>query len=71
MENIVERLRREKGLSQEEFAKIIQVSRQTVSAIETGKYSPSLKLAFTIGDYFGKSVEEIFFYRKEELYEKK
>lgn len=71
MENIVERLRREKGLSQEEFAKIIQVSRQTVSAIETGKYSPSLKLAFTIADYFGKSVEEIFFYRKEELYEKK
>ena len=41
MENRVEQLRKERGLRQEEFARAIRVSRQTVSAIETGKYNPS------------------------------
>ena len=62
MKNKVEMLRKEKGLSQEEFAKTILVSRQTVSSIETGKYNPSLELAFVISDYFGKSIEQIFVY---------
>ena len=52
MKNRVEELRKEKGLSQEEFAKAIRVSRQTVSSIETGKYNPSLELAFAIADFF-------------------
>ena len=52
MENRVEKLRKERGLNQEEFAKAIRVSRQTVSSIETGKYNPSLELAFTIADFF-------------------
>lgn len=60
MENRVEQLRKEKGLSQEEFAKAIRVSRQTISSIENGRYNPSLDLAFAIARYFGKSIEEIF-----------
>jgi putative transcriptional regulator len=63
MENNVEQLRRERGLNQEDFAKILRVSRQTISSIETGKYNPSLELAFAIADFFGKSIEEIFIYR--------
>lgn len=62
MENRVEELRKERKLSQDEFAKAIRVSRQTVSSIETGKYNPSLELAFTISDFFGKAIEEIFIY---------
>ena len=60
MENRVEQLRKERGLSQEDFAKAIRVSRQTVSSIETGRYNPSLDLAFDIVDFFGKTIEEIF-----------
>lgn len=62
MKNRVEELRRERGLSQEEFARAIRVSRQTVSSIENGKYNPSLELAFIIAAFFGKSIEEIFIY---------
>ncbi|SHJ76130.1 putative transcriptional regulator [Hathewaya proteolytica DSM 3090] len=62
MKNKVEMLRKEKGLSQEEFAKAILVSRQTVSSIETGKYNPSLELAFVISDYFEKAIEDVFIY---------
>ena len=60
MENRVEQLRKERGLSQEDFAKAIRISRQTVSSIETGRYNPSLDLAFDIADFFGKTIEEIF-----------
>lgn len=63
MENRVELLRKEKGLSQEEFARAVRVSRQTISSIETGKYNPSLELAFVISDYFGKTIEDIFIYK--------
>ena len=60
MDNRVEQLRKERSLSQEDFAKAIRVSRQTVSSIETGRYNPSLDLAFDIADFFGKTIEEIF-----------
>lgn len=60
MKNRVEELRKARKLSQDEFAKAIRVSRQTVSSIETGKYNPSLELAFTISDFFEMSIEEIF-----------
>ena len=60
-----------KGLTQEKFAKELKVSRQTVSAIENGKYNPSLDLAFEIALYFNKTIEEIFIYEKEENHEKK
>lgn len=71
MKNRVERLRKERGLNQEEFAKAIRVSRQTVSSIENGKYNPSLELAFTISDFFEKSIEEIFIYERSGTNEKK
>jgi len=62
VKNRVEQLRKEMDLNQEEFARAIRVSRQTVSSIETGKYNPSLELAFVIAEYFGKRIEEIFIY---------
>lgn len=69
MKNKVEMLRKGKGLSQEEFAKVIRVSRQTISSIETGKYNPSLELAFIISNYFGKIIEAIFIYEGSNKYE--
>lgn len=71
MENRVEELRKSLSMNQEEFAKAIQVSRQTVSSIETGKYNPSLELAFTIADFFGKQIEEVFIHERGEKNEKK
>ncbi len=71
MKNRVEELRKNMGLNQEEFAKALKVSRQTISSIETGKYNPSLELAFTIAAYLGKTIEEIFIYEGREKNEKK
>lgn len=70
MENKVEELRKNLGMSQEAFAKAIKVSRQTVSSIETGKYNPSLDLAFEIADFFGKKIDEIFIYERSNKDEK-
>lgn len=70
MKNNVEPLRKQLGLSQEAFARAIRVSRQTVSAIERGKYNPSLDLAFVIADFFGLPIEEIFIYEREVPHEK-
>ena len=64
MENRVEQLRKERGLSQDAFARAIRVSRQTVSSIENGKYNPSLELAFVISDFFGLPIEEIFLHER-------
>lgn len=71
LKNNLDKLRKLKGLTQEEFAKELKVSRQTVSAIENGKYNPSLDLAFDIALYFNKTIEEIFIYEKEKNHEKK
>lgn len=71
MENKVEELRKELGLSQDEFAKTIGVSRQTISSIKTGKYNPSLELAFSIADFFNKSIEDIFIHERGKNNEKK
>lgn len=67
MENKVEQLRKERGLNQEDFAKAIRVSRQTISSIENGKYNPSLELAFTIAEYFDRTIEEIFIFERKEI----
>ena len=64
MENRVEQLRKEQGLSQDAFARAIRVSRQTVSSIENRKYNPSLELAFVISDFFGLPIEEIFLHER-------
>ena len=60
MKNTVRLLRAERGWSQAELADRLDVSRQSVNAIETGKYDPSLPLAFAIARLFGRSIEEIF-----------
>jgi putative transcriptional regulator len=56
----VRELRERKGWSQGELAERLEVSRQTINAIETGKYDPSLPLAFRIARLFGKPIEAIF-----------
>jgi putative transcriptional regulator len=60
MENDVRERRAAKGLSQAELGKALGVSRQTINAIETGRYLPSLPLAMALARYFEVSVEEMF-----------
>jgi len=62
MKNRLRELREAKGLTQEELAKALGVTRQTVIAIEKGKYDPSLRLAFKIARFFGVKIEDIFLY---------
>lgn len=56
----LKKYRSKKDITQEELAGEVGVSRQTINAIETGKYSPSLELALKIADFFNTTVEEIF-----------
>jgi putative transcriptional regulator len=58
--NDVRERRTAKGLAQGELARELDVSRQTINSIETGRYTPSLPLAITIARFFGSTVEEIF-----------
>ena len=60
MKNNLKALRAQKNWSQADLADKLNVSRQTVNAIETQKYDPSLPLAFSIAKLFGKKIEEIF-----------
>ena len=60
MENRLRVLRAERAWSQQDLAERLEVSRQSVNAIETGKYDPSLPLAFRIAELFGLPIEEIF-----------
>ena len=61
MKNRLKVLRAERDWSQADLAERLEVSRQTVNAIETGKYDPSLPLAFAIAKLFNKPIEKIFF----------
>ncbi len=65
VENEINKLRTAKGATQEELAEAVGVSRQTIIAIERGKYTPSVLLALKLGKYFGISVEKIFTIRYE------
>jgi putative transcriptional regulator len=60
MNNRLRVLRAERGWSQADLAEKLEVSRQSVNAIETGRYDPSLPLAFRLAKLFGKRIEEIF-----------
>jgi putative transcriptional regulator len=60
MKNRLRVLRAEREWSQQDLANALDVSRQSVNAIETGKYDPSLPLAFRIADVFGLPIEQIF-----------
>ena len=65
MKNRLEEIRNERGINQEELAKALEVSRQTISSLENGRYNPSIILAFKIAQYFKMSIEQIFIYEEE------
>ena len=65
MKNRLEEIRTTKGIKQDELAKALEVSRQTISSLENGKYKPSILLAFKIARYFKLSIEDIFIYEEE------
>ena len=65
IKNRLEQLRKQRGISQEELADALQVSRQTVGSLENGRYNPSILLAFKIARYFGMAIEDIFLYEDE------
>ena len=66
MKNRLEALRKERGLKQEDLAKALEVSRQTIGSLENGRYNPSILLAFRIARYFDKPIEDIFIYEEDE-----
>lgn len=65
VKNRLEKIRKEKGITQEELANILEVSRQTVGSLENGRYNPSIMLAFKIARFFKLSIEDIFIYEEE------
>lgn len=65
MKNRIEELRKQRGIRQEEFAKLLGVSRQTISSLETGRYNPSIFLAHNIARIFEMSIEEVFLFEDE------
>lgn len=67
MKNRIEEIRKERGIRQEEFAKNMGVSRQTISSLENGRYNPSIILAFKIAKYFEMTIEEVFIFEEEDL----
>ena len=64
MKNRIEQIRKERGIRQEEFAKALGVSRQTISSLETGRYNPSIQLAYKIARYFDLTIEEVFLFEE-------
>ncbi len=66
MKNRIEEIRRTRGIRQEEFAKAMGVSRQTISSLETGRYNPSIFLAYKIARYFDLTIEEVFLFEESE-----
>ena len=67
MKNRIEQIRKELGIRQDEFAKIMGVSRQTISSLETGRYNPSIFLAYKIAKHFDMTIEEVFIFDEEEM----
>jgi len=64
MENRVKRLREACNLTQKELGEVVNVSRQAINAIETGKYDPSLWLAYHLAQYFALTIEEVFLFEE-------
>lgn len=60
METRIKELREEKGLTQQQLADIVDVTRQTILFLEKGKYNPSLRLAWTIAQAFKRNIEDVF-----------
>ena len=66
MRNRLEEIRKAKGITQEDLANALEVSRQTVGALENGGYNPSIILAFKIARFFDVAIEEVFIYEEDE-----
>ena len=66
MKNRIEEIRNARGIRQEDFARLMGVSRQTISSLENGRYNPSILLAYKIAKYFGMTIEEVFIFEEEE-----
>ena len=66
MKNRIEEIRKERGVLQDELAKAMGVSRQTISSHENGRYNPSIMLAYRIAKYFNMTIEEVFVFEMEE-----
>ena len=66
MKNRIEEIRRLRGIRQEDFAKAMGVSRQTISSLETGRYNPSIFLAYRIARFFDLTIEEVFLFEESE-----
>lgn len=65
LKNRIEEIRKEKGIRQEELARLLGVSRQTISSLENGRYNPSIFLAHKIAVCFGTTIEDIFIFEEE------
>ena len=65
MKNCLEEIRKARGVTQEELASSLEVSRQTIGSLENGRYNPSILLAFKIARYFQMTIEEIFIYEED------
>ena len=65
MKNRLEEIRKDRGVTQEELAAALKVSRQTIGSLENGRYHPSILLAFKIARYFEMAIEDIFIYEEE------
>ena len=67
MKNRIEEIRKARGIRQEEFAKSMGVSRQTISSLENGRYNPSITLAYKIAHFFDMTIEDVFVFEEEDL----
>lgn len=67
MKNRLEEIRKRQGISQEELAISLEVSRQTIGSLENGRYNPSILLAFKIARYFHMRIEDIFIYEEDNV----
>lgn len=65
MNNRLEEIRKQHGITQEELAEALQVSRQTIGSLENGRYNPSINLAFKIARFFQMTIEDLFIYHEE------
>ena len=65
MKNRIEEIRVSRGIRQEEFARLMGVSRQTISSLENGRYNPSILLAHKIAKFFGMAIEEVFVFEED------
>lgn len=65
MKNRIEEIRTLKGIKQDELAKMLGVSRQTISSLENGRYNPSIMLAYKLAKLFGMTIEEVFVFEEE------